>query len=129
VLKIGRWGNTRHFVAIPDVAAEDKLQYRSGAPMKSAHCKYHRIPAEWQKYVMRIFMNDSLPKFKRIDPCRIKLTRTPPMCGYRLINAFGAAYIRRTKNRSSHYFVEDQKAADSLVDFLRKYCLYEGESE
>ena len=55
---------------------------------------------------------------------RIRLRKTPPMCGYRMLNAFGAQYKRKTGDYPAHYFVSNPELASKLIEFLQKYCLY-----
>jgi len=120
-LKLGRYGNTRYYIALP---TDESLivNPQSGSPYRSDTFEYYRIPAEWQKYAIRIF--SKLADLVKIDSNRIRLRKTPPMCGYRMLNAFGAQYNQKTNNYPAHYFVKDPQLANNLIGFLQKYCFY-----
>lgn len=120
-LKIGRWGNVRYYIALP----KDKslpINPEAPSPYRSDWFEYYRIPAEWQKYVIRAF--SEFAGLEKIDSNRIRLRNTPPMCGYRMLNAFGAQYKRKTTGYPAHYFVSNPELSSKLIEFLQKYCLY-----
>ena len=120
-LKIGRYGNVRYYVALPKDKSSS-INPQSGSVYPSEVFEYYYIPAEWQKYVIRIF--HEFASLVKLDSNRMTLRNTPPMCGYRMLNAFGAQYNKRSNNHPKHYFSKDSVIANNLIDFLQKYCLY-----